>query len=190
MSGWTMLAVPSTGAQVRPCFQVVRLRNVPGRKRRRFVSIASDVETERGFSRLLGKFQVRRRVVARIGPDHDERVDDARTQGRASVRTSVPARRPPAVRSTGSIRSTGACNFALIQWTSACASGESARPASTSARPGSPSGLRPLVWRNAWRHPAAPLAAIRRPSHWRRAIATSPIKRRMQRDPVIGLGAC
>ena len=123
------------GPQVGPRFQVVRLRDVPGRKRRGFVGIASDMETERGFSSMLGKFQIGRRVVAGIGPDHDELVDDAGIEVRAPVRTNCRRRGRPAVRSTGSIRSTGACKWALIQCTSAFVSGESDRPARTSPLP-------------------------------------------------------
>ena len=87
-----MLAVPSTDRRSDHASRSCDLRDVPGRKRRRFIGIASDMETERGLSRLLGKFQVRRRVIAGIAPDHDELVDDAGIKGVREIATNCRRR--------------------------------------------------------------------------------------------------
>ena len=53
------------------------MRNVPGRKHRRLVHVAPEVDTEGSFCRAPGKFQIGGSVVARICADHDQRVDGA-----------------------------------------------------------------------------------------------------------------
>src|SRR4051812_651084 len=63
------------GPRVTPAFELVRLWNVPMAKLRAFVAIQSEVNRARNFWKQLGELKVHRRVVSRIGADHDQRLD-------------------------------------------------------------------------------------------------------------------
>ncbi len=67
---------PVAGAQIRPRLKVVVSGNVPGRKRRRLVGVASRVKAEGRFGSVLGELQIGRRVVAGVCTNHHERVHD------------------------------------------------------------------------------------------------------------------